>query len=198
MDKKLKVIIGVAAFTLLLMLAVFGYDLLSSRYKPQENTPSPSANDTRSPAAAGPSSQTVEEAAADFTVQDADGKDISLSDFKGKPVVLNFWASWCPPCQAEMPDYEKMYQQYSPEGVVFMMVNLTGGRETADTAKRFLSDNHYTFPAYFDTEFSAADAYGISGIPDSIFIDRDGNVMEFHEGIIDEATLEDNIEKLLE
>lgn len=198
MDKQTKVILGVAAFALLLMLATLGYNLLSPRFKPQENTSVDFSSQTTENVSSASSSKAAEKAAPDFTVQDTNGKNVSLSDFKGKPVVLNFWASWCPPCKSEMPDYEKMYQQYSPKDVVFMMVNLTDGdRETTATAKRFLSDNHYTFSAYFDTEFSASDAYGISVIPDSVFIDRDGNVVGTYEGMIDAATMKNNIEKLL-
>lgn len=185
MNKQTKVIIGVAAFALLLVFAALGYSLLAPKYSQRED---PSSS----------SSWTVKVAAPDFTVQDANGNNVSLSNFKGKPVVLNFWASWCPPCKAEMPDYEKMYQQYGPKGIVFVMVNLTDGdRETIDTAKRFLNDNHYTFPAYFDTKFSASKAYGISAIPDSIFVDRDGNVVNSYQGMIDAATMKNNIEKLL-
>lgn len=183
MNQRTKVIIGAAAFALLLVLAALGYNLLAPKYLQREDFLS---------------SQAAKAAAPDFTVQDADGNSVSLSDFKGEPVVLNFWASWCAPCKAEMPDYEEMYQEYGPKGVVFMMVNLTDGdRETIDTAKKFLSDNHYTFPVYFDTKFSASDAYGISGIPNSIFIDRDGNVASTHEGMMDGAAMKKNIEKIL-
>jgi thiol-disulfide isomerase/thioredoxin len=186
MKKQTKIIIGIAAFALLLLLATLGYNLLAPKYSQQDDSLSNS-------------SQAEKNAAPDFTIQDASGKDVSLSDFKGEPIVLNFWASWCPPCKAEMPDYEEMYQQYSSKGVVFMMVNLTDGkRETTDRAKQFLSDNDYTFPVYFDTTLSAAAAYEIYAIPKSIFIDQDGNVVNSYEKMIDAATIEENIEKLLE
>lgn len=198
MDKQTKVIIGIAAFALMLMLATLGYDLLAPRFKPQVDLSSAASSQTVESVPSSPSSKSAENAAPDFTVQDANGKSVSLSDFKGKPIVLNFWASWCPPCKAEMPDYEKMYQQYNSKGIVFMMVNLTDGdRETTATAKKFLSDNHYTFPVNFDTNFSASDAYNISAIPDSIFIDRNGNVVNSYEGMIDAATMKNNIEKIL-
>lgn len=187
MNKGTKIIIGIAAFALLLMLATLGYNLLSKKYKPQVNTLSSSSQN-----------QATKETAPDFTVKDTNGNNVSLSDFKGKPVVLNFWASWCPPCKAEMPDYEKMYRQYSAKGVVFMMVNLTDGdRETTATAQKFLKDSHYTFTAYFDTKYSASDAYSISSIPDSIFIDKGGNIVNTYEGMIDAATMKKNIEAIL-
>ncbi len=186
MDKGTKLIIGIAAFALLLILSTFGYNMLSKKYKQQE-----------SPLA--PSSQTqAKKSAPDFTVKDAKGNNVSFSNFKGKPVVLNFWASWCPPCKAEMPDYEKMYQQYSAKGVVFMMVNLTDGdRETTATATKFLKDNHYTFPAYFDLQYDASNVYGISSIPDSIFVDKDGNIANAYQGMIDAPTMKKNIEAIL-
>lgn len=181
MEKSTKIIIGLAAFALLLMLAALGYHLLSPTARTQADTVSASSQTRKS--------------APDFTVQDAQGNSVSLSDFKGKPVVLNFWASWCPPCKAEMPDYQKMFEQYGSQDVVFMMVNLTdGSRETISTAKRFLQENRYTFPAYFDTKYSASDAYGISSIPDSIFIDRDGNIVSAYTGTLDSATMKKNIE----
>jgi thiol-disulfide isomerase/thioredoxin len=187
MGKGTKIIIAIAAFGLLLMLATLGYNLLSKNYKPQENTLSSSLQ-----------TQATKESAPDFTVKDVKGSNVSLSDFKGKPVVLNFWASWCPPCKAEMPDYEKMYQQYSKKGIVFMMINLTDGdRETTATAQQFLKDNHYTFTAYFDTKYLASDAYSISSIPDSIFIDKSGNIVNTYQGMIDAATMKKNIEGLV-
>lgn len=126
------------------------------------------------------------------------GNNVSLSDFKGKPVVINFWASWCPPCKAEMPDYEKMYKEYASKGVVFMMVDLTdGSRETVPIAKKFLQDNGYTFTAYFDVKGSAASAYGISSIPTSLFVDKNGNVASGYIGMIDAVKMRNSIETIL-
>lgn len=188
MNKQKKIGFGIAGLALILLLAVLGYHLLAPRYQPQEKSASSSPQ----------SSQSLKNAAPDFTVQDENGNRVSLSDFKGKPVVLNFWASWCPPCRAEMPDYEKAYRQYGSKGIVFLMVNLTdGSRETVSTAKQFLKEEHYTFPAYFDTKFSASDAYSISGIPDSVFINRSGAVTFTETGTIDSATLQSNLQKIL-
>lgn len=158
-------------------------------------------------------------AAPDFTVYDADGNKVALSDFKGEPVVVNFWASWCPPCKAELPDFEAAYQEVgikeaadadsaedgtadgadsdSAEAVRFLMVNLTDGqRETLDTAGKFIADEGYTFPVYFDTDLDAAYTYGINSIPMTLFIDADGNVQDYAIGMIDEQTLRSGIEKI--
>ena len=153
-------------------------------------------------------------AALDFTVYDADGGEVHLSDFAGQPVVVNFWASWCPPCKAELPDFEAAYQEVGikdsadgsdatgsdvadAQAVRFLMVNLTDGqRETLDTAGQFIADEGYTFPVYFDTDLDAAYTYGINSIPMTLFIDADGNVQDYAIGMIDEQTLRSGIEKI--
>lgn len=133
--------------------------------------------------------------APDFTVLDTDGNQVKLSDFFGQPIVLNFWATWCPPCKAELPDFEKACAEY--EGVVFLMVNLTdGNRDTVDVVNEFISQNGYTFPVYYDTAFSAANAYEVSSIPVTYFIDVNGNVAASHPGMISSQALADGIEKI--
>ena len=128
-------------------------------------------------------------AAYDFTVYDKDGNPVKLSDMKGMPVVLNFWASWCPPCKAEMPDFDEIAKQYEGK-VAFMMVNLTDGQsETLDSAKSFISSMGYTFPVYFDTTSEAAYAYGIQSIPTTFFIDAEGYVVAYYEGSMSGDTL---------
>ena len=115
--------------------------------------------------------------APDFTVTDNNGKAVKLSDFRGRPIVLNFWASWCGPCKREMPDFDKVYREYGDD-IVFMMVNLADGRrETVETAKKFLSDTGYTFPVYYDTESSAAYAYYVNSVPATYFINADGFIV---------------------
>lgn len=105
MNTKAKTGILVGVFALLLVVTVAAYRTLSAKVQPQTIASSSSQGES---ASSEPSSS--KPAAPDFTVQDASGKDVSFSEFRGKPVVLNFWASWCPPCKSEMPDYEKMYQ----------------------------------------------------------------------------------------
>lgn len=185
MDSKLKILIGIAAFAILLTVAALLYNKLSKNESPPKVTPSAPM-------------QSVKKAAPDFTASDIKGLDVSLSDFKGKPVVINFWASWCPPCKAEMPDYEKLYREYSSKGVVFMMVDLTdGSRETITTAKKFITDSKYTFPVYFDVKYSGANAYKINSIPVSVFVDKDGNISSSYNTKLDEATIRKSIEAIL-
>ena len=135
--------------------------------------------------------------APDFNVLDKDGNTVRLSDKFGKPVVINFWATWCPPCKQELPDFDKLCKEYG-DRVVFMMVNLTDGyRDTVDGTKRFVSGKGYTFPVYFDTKDNAASAYNVSSIPQTTFIDAKGNIYTTRIGAKDEATLRIYLNALL-
>ena len=125
----------------------------------------------------------------DFTVYDKDGNEVKLSDFFGKPIVLNFWASWCGPCKSEMPDFEEAYQKYG-DSIEFMMVNLTdGSRETTETAQEFIEEQGYTFPVYFDADQEAAYTYSVYSIPTTYFVDENGNGLAQASGALDSETL---------
>ena len=131
--------------------------------------------------------------APDFTVYDADGKAYKLSDMKGKPVVLNFWASWCPPCKAEMPDFDEICKEYEGR-VTFMMVNLTDGKnETVESARNFIHMMEYSFPVYYDTDMDAANKYGIQSIPTTFFIDAEGRLIAYYTGAMSGETLKKGI-----
>ena len=130
----------------------------------------------------------------DFTVYDLEGNEVHLSDFRGKPVVLNFWASWCGPCKSEMPDFNEKYQELGDK-VQFLMINLTDGSyETLEKATSYVESQGYTFPVFYDTASNAAYTYGISSIPTTFFIDAEGCGITYASGAINGDTLQRGID----
>ena len=135
-------------------------------------------------------------AASDFTMTDKDANEVKLSNFAGKPIVLNFWASWCGPCQMEMPDFEEMYKQYGEE-VQFVMVNMTdGSQETVESATQFVTEKGYTFPVYYDTKMEGAYYYSVYSLPTTYFIDAEGYVTASNKGMISGENLQKAIEAI--
>lgn len=131
-------------------------------------------------------------AAPDFTVFDEDGNEVRLSDYFGKPIVLNFWASWCYYCKEEMPDFDDAYKKYND--VQFLMVNVTdGGSETLEAAQSYIEKEGYSFPVFYDTTLQAANTYGAYGLPMSFFIDREGNLVTYASGMMTAENLESAI-----
>lgn len=140
-----------------------------------------------------PAESAAEDAAPDFTVTDGEGNEVKLSDFRGKGVVLNFWASWCGPCKSEMPHFQEAYEQYGDE-LHFLMVNLSSAfGDTKADAEKILTDGGYTFPVYYDTNAECAYGYGVTGIPMTFFIDKNGNLVSGKNGMISQADLERRI-----
>jgi len=135
--------------------------------------------------------------APDFTVQNTNGDWVKLSDYVGKPVIINFWATWCGPCKSELPAFDEAYKTHG-EDVHFLMVNLTDGtKETVDKVNAFVDQNGYSFPLLFDTEASGAMTYGVYSIPLTVFVDAKGNLLGGHTGAMNSATLEQYVDILL-
>jgi thiol-disulfide isomerase/thioredoxin len=119
-----------------------------------------------------------------------DGKEVKLSDYKGKLVLVNFWASWCPPCKEEMPIFEKVYQKYGDKDFVILAVNM----DTSESAmKEFLEKNRYSFPI---VRIKGEAGLNIPGLPTSYLVDKDGSVKKIKLGIYRE--LEEDLYKLLQ
>ena len=206
MNKKIGWIIGVIAFVALLGGASVLYNKYSVEVEKEglltENTEQAVIEEevSQETSAENANSEKAESQelvmAPDFTVYDADGNEVSLSDFIGKPTVVNFWASWCGPCQMEMPDFDEMYKELGDE-VNFFMVNMTdGSRETVEAAKKFIEDSGYSFPIYFDTDLDAAMTYGVNSLPSTYFIDAEGHAIARGQGAIDAETLKYGIDMI--
>ena len=165
-------------------------DLLATQ-APQESQPAENSTDATQ------ESNTEKILAPDFTVYDLDGNEVHLSDFVGKPVVLNFWASWCGPCKMEMPDFNEKYLEIGEE-VQFLIINMTdGSRETVETASAFIAEQGYSFPVFYDKDQDAASTYGVYSIPTTYFIDDDGSVIAQATGAIDAETLQRGIDMII-
>ena len=190
MNSKKTLILAAIALIVLLAGAYRLYAMLGARQEgAQLATAAPQETETTSLGENVAETTVPAVTAPDFTVYTLDGIPVSLSDFFGKPIVLNFWASWCGPCKRELPDFQEVYDEVGSD-VQFLIVNMTdGSRETVESASAYLVDQCYTFPAYYDTQFSAAMAYGVSAIPCTYFIDAQGCAMARSTGAIDAQTL---------
>lgn len=133
--------------------------------------------------------------APNFTMTDLEGNMVELDSLKGKPMVLNFWASWCGYCVEEMPDFDTVYKELGDE-VTFVMLNVTDGvRETREKGEKHYAEKGYSFPVYFDDQGTqGTNAYGVSGFPTTYFIDRNGNLAAYAGGMIDEEALRRGIQ----
>ena len=185
MNDKKKLILLLAVFALIIGGAYVLYTWLGQTVAPDQL-----AAETTEPL----TEQELE--TPDFTVYDAEGREVRLSDYFGKPIVLNFWASWCGPCKMEMPDFQEKYLELEGE-VHFLMVNMTdGARETVETATAFLAESGFTFPVFFDSAYEASAIFGVYSLPTTLFIDKTGIPIAQATGAIDAATLQKGIDMI--
>lgn len=218
MDKKktIGLIVGAVALIALILGATFAYQKLTADNAPPnsliamgtgETVSAESSqieeNESNSETEQGDASSSQSEAepvaAPDFTIQDAVGNAVSFSDYVGTPIVLNFWASWCPPCKSEMPDFDKVWAEYAEsDELQFMMVDLIGfNGETLESGTKYIADSGFSFPVFYDVDGAGGSVYGISSIPTTFFIDAEGNVVTYYPGAMSEDILRLGISMIL-
>ena len=196
--------------TVIILLVVLGvaatlYPKLSAGMEPQQlattpattqattepvTTEEPKPEDTQPETTEATEPETIP--APDFTVQDWDGNEVHFSDYVGKPIVLNFWAHWCGPCQMEMPEFNAAYERLGG-GVTFLMVHEGAA---GDDGKEKVNEGGYTFPVVFDVDSSAGNLYGITAFPTTFFIDKDGNLQAYYMGAMDASLLQQGIDMI--
>lgn len=225
MKNCVKVLFSILLLVLVIGGAGFGYKYLSGKYKEKEvigktsqeeistekedeitqeevNTNKDESDKKEDQTDTERSSETEKddeqvETAPDFKFLNMDEEEVYLSDYFGKPIVLNFWATWCGPCQMEMPYFDAAYKQYGND-INFLIVNLTdGSRDTVESAKSFVNEKGFSFPIGFDTEYDGVYTYGVSSIPMTLFIDKDGVIQAYQIGTIDEGVLNEQLELLV-
>lgn len=200
MKKSSVLIIAVAAALMFAAASVLynrfgGSDAADAALRPRETSASSAVSEAVSAAA---QEQPDGFSGRDFKMYDAEGNSVSLSDFEGRPAVLNFWASWCGPCKMEMPELEAAYAEYG-DRISFLAVNLSEGfGDTLAKASKLISDAGYTFPVYYDNDGEGARAYRIRSIPMTFFLDEHGNIAAKHLGSMTETVLSNGISLLLE
>ena len=140
------------------------------------------------------SSTEAKELTPNFTLELMDGKEFHFSDYKGKPVLINFFASWCLPCREEMPVLEKIVLEYQPKGVAFLGIAVD---DTEQKMKEFITRYGVTFPVGLDKTAEIQKSFGLYGIPTTYFIDKNGVINYFHSGVVTEELLHHELDKLL-
>jgi len=135
--------------------------------------------------------------APDFELQATDGETVKLSDLRGQAVLVNLWATWCPPCRAEMPSIEKVYNEYKDDGLVVLAVDMTY-QDTQSNIAPFVAEYGLTFPILLDQSGDVGNAYQLRSLPSSFFINRDGTINEVViGGPMAEALLRTRVEEIL-
>ena len=134
--------------------------------------------------------------APDFKLQGLDGQSVSLGDFEGKPVLVNFWASWCGPCAYEMPYLQEVHEEWSDKGVVLLAINVG---ESSSTVEKFMQEHNLSFSALLDTKKVVTQRYNVVAFPTTFFIDKDGVIQEKIIGAFrSKADIEKKLSKIID
>jgi len=200
MNQKQKTLFGLVVFGVLLAGAVFAYNILQDSSVPDnivmldiaDSQDAQAAHAEQKPEDEQKDAEPEEESeqlqqAPNFTMLDAYGNELQLSDFFGKPIVLNFWTTWCPSCVRESPYFENLYQELGNEVHIIKVNLLDGRRETRAAVDNFMYENGYTFPLYFDIDGAAA--FGVRFIPMTFFICENGYLTAMAQGAVNDESL---------
>ena len=197
MNKNLKLIL----IFVILVAVLAGAGVLYNDLQDQVNTDQLATQPTEPTQATQPADPTEatrdnRSLAPDIEVIDWEGNTRKLSEFYGKPIILNFWASWCSPCKSEMPEFQEAYDTYGEE-IHFILINCTdGSRETRKDAMTFIRNSGYTFPVYFDTTGNAGTVYQAYSIPLTYFIDSEGYLTAYASGALSAELLQQGIDMI--
>jgi cytochrome c biogenesis protein CcmG, thiol:disulfide interchange protein DsbE len=131
--------------------------------------------------------------APDFVLSDLDGRQLALSDFRGEVVLINFWATWCPPCRVEMPEMEAVYRAHRDEGFEILGVDQ---REPKEVVESFVTERGFSWIFLLDEDFEVSREYSATSIPRSILVDRDGTVVHIWSGPLTRSALERQLAEL--
>ncbi len=138
----------------------------------------------------------VGDSAHNFGLMDLDGRQVTLAEFEGQPVIINFWATWCPPCRLEMPEFQRAFETHEEDGLVILAVNVA---ESAETVRSYFYDEMgYTYTPLLDKESRVAEAYGAVGLPSTFFVNATGEVTAVHRGALTQGQLQDYLEDTIQ
>jgi cytochrome c biogenesis protein CcmG, thiol:disulfide interchange protein DsbE len=145
-------------------------------------------------ACAAPASARLGSSAPEFALQRVDGATVRLADYKGQPVFVNFWATWCVPCREEMPLMQQVYEQYHDDGLVILAVDM---EEDAATVQRWIEQGGFTFTFLLDTDGEVLKRYNVTAAPTSYFVSPDGMIRDLKLGALSRDEMRAKVEKLL-
>lgn len=132
--------------------------------------------------------------APDFTLTNLEGKEAALAQFRGRPVIINFWATWCVPCRREMPAFQRAFETYQADGLIILAVNF---EEDANLVRPFIEEFGLTFEILYDTQAEVSQTYQVTGLPRTVFVDRQGVIRHIQVGEVKESLLEGFLEQIL-
>ena len=187
--KKTKWVLAIIGFIVLLLICSVLYQNLKKDYTREQAKKTNVEENIQE-------GNTNKNQAKNFTIYDEQVNALHLSDFEGKGIDITVWTTWCGYCKEEMPYFDKLYQE-NKDNVHFLMVNvLDGGTESVENGIAYRNGQGYNFPIYFDKEFNLIYSYQLTGYPNTIFIDKDGNLEDIYYGWITEEQLKEGIEKI--